>query len=72
MSFQSPWLLLALVVLAAAIGAWLYAERRRARYAVRFTNMDVLASVVSGRSWPRLLPPVLFALALGVLLVGLA
>jgi len=72
MSFQSPWLLLALVVLAAAIGAWLYAERRRARYTVRFTNMDVLASVVSGRSWPRLLPPVLFALALGVLLVGLA
>lgn len=72
MSFQSPWLLLALIVLAAAIGGWLYAERRRARYAVRFTNMDVLASVVSGRSWPRLLPPVLFALALGVLLVGLA
>ncbi|CAN5701756.1 VWA domain-containing protein [soil metagenome] len=72
MSFQSPWLLFTLVVLAAAIGLWLYAERRRARYAVRFTNMDVLASVVSGRSWPRLLPPVLFALALGVLLVGLA
>ncbi|MDQ3672217.1 MAG: VWA domain-containing protein [Actinomycetota bacterium] len=72
MSFQSPWLLLALLVLAAAVGVWLYAERRRARYAVRFTNMDVLASVVSGRSWPRLVPPALFALALGVLLVALA
>ncbi|MBA3375700.1 MAG: VWA domain-containing protein [Actinobacteria bacterium] len=72
MSFQSPWLLLALVVLVAAIGLWIYAERRRTRYTVRFTNMDVLATVVSGRSWPRLVPPALFALALGVLLIGLA
>ena len=72
MSFQSPWLLLSLVVLAAAVGVWLYAERRRMRYAVRFTNMDVLATVVSGRTWPRLVPPALFALALAVLLVSLA
>ena len=72
MSFQSPWLLLALLVLVAAVGAWLYAERRRTRYAVRFTNMEVLASVVSGRSWPRFVPPALFALALAVLLTGLA
>ncbi|MDQ3425628.1 MAG: BatA domain-containing protein, partial [Actinomycetota bacterium] len=71
MSFQSPWLLLTLLVLVAAVGAWLYAERRRTRYAVRFTNMDVLASVVSGRSWPRFVPPALFALALAVLLAGL-
>ncbi len=72
MSFQSPWLLLTLLVVVAAVGVWLYAERRRTRYAVRFTNMEVLASVVSGRSWPRFVPPALFALALGVLLVGLA
>ena len=72
MSFQSPWLLLSLIVLAAAVGVWLYAERRRMRYAVRFTNMDVLATVVSGRTWPRLVPPALFALALAVLFVGLA
>ena len=72
MSFQSPWLLLSLVVLAVAVGVWLYAERRRMRYAVRFTNMDVLATVVSGRTWPRLVPPALFALGLAVLLVSLA
>ncbi|HWN21091.1 MAG TPA: VWA domain-containing protein, partial [Gaiellaceae bacterium] len=47
------------------------AERRRMRYAVRFTNMDVLATVVSGRSWPRLVPPILFALSLAFLFVGL-
>jgi Ca-activated chloride channel homolog len=72
MSFQSPWFLLSLVLLGLAVGLWLLAERRRMRYAVRFTNIDVLATVVSGRSWPRLVPPALFALALALLLVGLA
>ncbi len=51
MSFKSPWLLLGLLVLALAIGMWVLAERRRARYTVRYTNLDVLTTVVSGRSW---------------------
>lgn len=72
MSFQSPWFLLALVLLAAAAGIWVLAERRRMRYAVRFTNVDVLATVISGHSWRRLVPPSLFALALAFLFVGLA
>ena len=72
MSFQSPWLLLALPLLGVAIGLWLLAERRRMRYAVKFTNVDVLATVVSGRSWLRVVPPALFALALASLLVALA
>jgi len=72
MSFQSPWLLLALPLLGLAIGLWLLAERRRMRYAVKFTNVEVLATVVSGRSWLRVVPPALFALALASLLVALA
>jgi Ca-activated chloride channel family protein len=72
MSFKSPWLLLGLVVLALAIGLWLLADRRRARYTVRYTNLDVLATVVSGRSWLRYIPSGLVALGLAVLLVGLA
>jgi Ca-activated chloride channel family protein len=72
MSFQSPWLLLALVVLAVAAGIWVLAERRRMRYSVQFTNIDVLATVVSGRSWRRFVPTSLFALSLAFLLVGLA
>jgi Ca-activated chloride channel family protein len=70
--FESPWLLLSLLVLAGAVGLWLVAERRRMRYAVQYTNLDVLATVVSGRSWTRLVPPVLFGLALALLLVSLA
>jgi len=72
MTFKSPWLLLGLVVLALAIGLWLLADRRRARYTVRYTNVDVLATVVSGRSWLRYVPSALVALGLAVLLVGLA
>jgi Ca-activated chloride channel family protein len=71
MSFQSPWLLLALPLLAVAAGIWLLAERRRMRYAVQYTNLDVLATVVSGRSWLRLVPPLLFGLALASLLLAL-
>ena len=73
LSFESPWLLLSLVVLAGAVGLWILAGRRRMRYAVRYSNVDVLAAVASShRTWPRLVPPVLFAVALALLLLGLA
>jgi Ca-activated chloride channel homolog len=72
MSFKSPWLLLGLLVLVAAVAIWLLLDRRRARYAVRYTNLDVLATVVSGRSWPRYVPAALLVLGLAALFVGLA
>ena len=72
MSFKSPWLLLGLLVLAAVVAVWLLLDRRRARYAVRYTNLDVLATVVSGRSWPRYVPAALLVLGLASLFVGLA
>ncbi len=72
MSFQSPWMLLGLLVVAAFVGLWLWAERRRARYAVRYTNLDVLATVVSGRSWLRFVPAAILVLGLGALVVGLS
>jgi Ca-activated chloride channel family protein len=65
MTFGSPWLLLVLLVVpVTAVAAW-WLERRRTRYAVSFTNIDVLASVVSGRRrrWLTLLPLALFLLA---------
>ncbi len=72
MSFERPWLLLSLLVLALAVGLWLVADRRRARYTVRYTNLDVLAGVAGGRSWTRFVAPALFGLALTSLLVALA
>jgi Ca-activated chloride channel family protein len=71
-TFASPWLLLTLLVLPLAAGIYLLAERRRMRYAVRFTNLDVLASVAGGPHWRRFVAPSLLALALAALCVGLA
>ena len=65
MSFQSPWLLLALLVVPLVVAYALWLDRRRARYAVAFTNLDVLAQVASPRRRPwRWLPLALFLLAL--------
>jgi Ca-activated chloride channel family protein len=72
MTFERPWLLLSLVLVPLAIGLYVLAERRRMRFAVRFTNVDVLAGVVGGRSWRRYVPPVLFLLALAALCVAVA
>lgn len=72
MTFERPLLLLALLVVPLAIGLYVLAERRRARYAVTFTNLEVLAAVAGGRSWRRLVPPALLLLALVALGVGLA
>jgi Ca-activated chloride channel family protein len=72
MSFGHPLLLLTLLVLPLLVLAYLAVERRRARYAVTFTNLDVLASVAQGRSWRRYVPPALFLLALAFLCVALA
>ena len=72
MSFERPLLLLALLAVPIAIGLYLLAERRRARYAVTFTNLDVLASVAGGRNWRRLVPPAFAILALAVLAAALA
>jgi Ca-activated chloride channel family protein len=72
LSFKSPWMLLGLLVLAGVIALWWWADRRRMRYAVRYTNVDVLATVVSGRSWSRWVPAGLLALGLGALFLALA
>jgi Ca-activated chloride channel homolog len=72
MSFERPYFLLTLLLIAAAAGIWVWAERRRMRYAVRYTNVDVLATVVGGRAWSRYVGPILFGLSLAVLFVALA
>jgi Ca-activated chloride channel family protein len=72
MSFQSPWLLLALLAVPLAVALYLLAERRRMRYAVRFTNMEVLAAVAGGSTWRRYVPPIVVLLALLALCAGIA
>jgi Ca-activated chloride channel family protein len=72
-SFASPWLLLALLIVPATLALALWLDRRRARYAVAFTNLELLASVAgSRRSWRRWAPLVLFLLALAAASTALA
>jgi Ca-activated chloride channel family protein len=72
-TWQSPArLLLLLGVLALAVG-YLMAQRRRSRYAVRFTNLRLLDRVAPNRpTWRRHLPAGLFLAMLALLVVGFA
>lgn len=73
MSFGAPLLLLTLLALPLIVLGYWWLQRRPARYAVRYTNLDVLAGVAaSSRSWRRHAGLALFLLALAALLVGFA
>src|SRR5262245_34250109 len=73
MSFGNPLLLLALLIVPAAVLVYWLAERRRMRYAVKYTNVDVLAEVAGGGgAWRRFVPPVLFLLALAIVAAAVA
>ena len=72
MSFESPLFLLTLLVIPLAVALYVLAERRRMKYAIRFTNLDVLAGVVGSRFRRRFVPLALFLLALAALCVGMA
>jgi Ca-activated chloride channel family protein len=68
-----PLALLALLLVPLAVLGYLALERRRARYAIHYTNIDVLASVAGGtRRWRALIPPVLALLALTFAVAALA
>ncbi len=73
MSFATPLLLLGLLLLPALVLGYRALQRRPTKYAVRYTNLDVLAGVVETTwSWRRHAGIALFLLALGTLLVGFA
>jgi Ca-activated chloride channel homolog len=73
MSLTSPghlWLLVAVVAVALA---YVFTQGRRRRYAVRFANLPLLATVAPRRpGWRRHLPAVLLLVALGSQVVALA
>jgi len=70
-SFREPLLLVLLALVPLALVAYVLAGRRRRRYAVRYTNVPLLAGV-AGRSWGRHVPPVLALLSLAALVIAVA
>jgi Ca-activated chloride channel family protein len=72
-SFKSPWLLLCLLVVPLAIGAYLVLERQRAERAARWSSPALLPNMVSGSpGGKRYIPVIIFGIALVLLLVGFA
>ena len=73
MSFELPLALLGLLLVPMLLALYMVAQRRRRAYAVRFTNLDLLGSVVTAApQWRRHIPPLLFLLALAALVVAIA
>jgi Ca-activated chloride channel homolog len=73
MTFQSPLLLIGLLLPAGALVAYVAFQRARRRYSVRFTNLALLGSVVPKRArWRRHVPPALALAAVVLLVVGVA
>jgi Ca-activated chloride channel family protein len=72
-SFEWPLLLWTLLLVPVALACYVLVQRRRMRYAVRFTNLDLLANVVErSPGWRRHVPAALTLLALAALLTGMA
>ncbi len=73
LSFLAPWRLLLLLVVVALLITYVVFQRRRSAYAVRFTNLDLLASVAPKRpGWRRHLTAAVQLLALTALVVAFA
>ena len=73
MTFAWPMALWGLALVALALVAYVIVQRRRKRYVVRFTNLDLLENVVAeSPRWRRHLPAALTLLALTALVVGVA
>jgi Ca-activated chloride channel family protein len=73
MTFLSPARLLLLVAPLALAAAYVVTQRMRQRYALRFTSVELLASVAPTRpGWQRHVAPVAIAAALTLLIVGFA
>lgn len=73
MSFLAPERLLLFLALAALVVAYVVLQRRRTRFAARFTNLALLDKVAPTRpGWRRHLPAFAFALTVGLLVTGFA
>jgi Ca-activated chloride channel family protein len=73
MTFAAPILLLGLLLVPLALVVYRIVQRRRSRYAVRFTNVDLLGNLVPRTpAWRRHVPPALYLGAITALVLALA
>jgi Ca-activated chloride channel family protein len=73
MTFAEPAFLIGLLAVPLVVAIYLFIQRRRGRYVVRFTNVDLLANLVpQAPTWRRHVPPALYVVAMAALVLALA
>lgn len=73
MQFLWPWMLSLLLLIPALIAAYIWAQKRRQRYAVRYASLSLVREALGrGPGIRRHIPPALFLLSLTAMLVALA
>src|SRR5689334_4042939 len=73
MTFAEPLLLGGLLLVPLALAAYLLVQRRRSKYVVRFTNVDLLTNLVPRRPGVRRhIPTALYLAAMAFLVIALA
>src|SRR5881628_1031775 len=73
MTFQWPSALVLLLVVAALAVAYVLVQRRRHRYALRYANVSLVREALGrGPGWRRHVPPVLFLVAVGVMVLAMS
>ncbi len=73
MTFETPYALYLLAVVALLAGAYIVEQARRKRYTARFSNVSLLASVVPRRpGWRRHVTFAMLLLSLAALTIGVA
>ncbi len=73
MTFQWPEMLWLLLALPALVAAYVLVLRRKKKFALRFASLDIVKEAMGkGIGFRRHVPPLLFLLALGVMILAIA
>jgi len=73
MEFQWPNMLWFLLLVPLLLAAYIWSQRRRQRYALRYASLSLVKEALGkGPGIRRHIPPALFLIALAVMIVGLA
>src|SRR5438132_4896486 len=73
MTFLWPTSLFFLVAVPVLLGLYIWSQRRRQRYALRYASLSLVKEALGkGPGIRRHIPPALFLLALAVMVIGLA
>jgi Ca-activated chloride channel family protein len=73
MQFLWSWILPATIIIPLLIAAYIWAQRRRARFALRYSSLSLVKEAMGkGPGIRRHIPPLLFLLGIAAMLVALA